>query len=202
MSTYVSDLSTAVSHILQRIDGPLRVGAPLGIGKPHRLLNALYAELKDTPARPLAIYTALSLNPPSPGAGIQARFAAPFIARHFGEDFPRLAYVDTMLLDALPAHVQVEEFYMQSGGLLHSTQAQADYTSLNYTHAAAAVAQRAPNLIVQKVAREPGSTRLRCRATTTSPRTRWMRYRHSACRARCWWRKSIRNCHGWEAPQR
>ncbi|QBG95064.1 acetyl-CoA hydrolase [Xanthomonas oryzae] len=160
MSTHVTALSTAVSHILQRIDGPLRVGAPLGIGKPHRLLNALYAQLKDTPSRPLAIYTALSLNPPKPGSGLEARFAAPFIARHFGDDFPRLAYVDAMLHDALPAHVQVEEFYMQSGGLLHSTQAQADYTSLNYTHAAAAVAQRTPNLIVQKVAREPGGTRL------------------------------------------
>ncbi|KHL65243.1 acetyl-CoA hydrolase, partial [Xanthomonas euvesicatoria] len=160
MTEHLTDLSAAVERILQRIDGPLRVGAPLGIGKPHRLLNALYAQLKDTPSRPLAIYTALSLNPPRPGTGLQARFAAPFIARHFGEDFPRLAYVDAMLRDALPAHVQVEEFYMQSGGLLHSTQAQADYTSLNYTHAAAAVAQRAPNLIVQKVAREPGSTRL------------------------------------------
>ncbi|KPN06835.1 acetyl-CoA hydrolase/transferase C-terminal domain-containing protein [Xanthomonas arboricola] len=160
MSTHVTELSAAVAHILQRLDGPLRVGAPLGIGKPHRLLNALYAQLKHTPTRPLALYTALSLNPPRPGAGLEARFAAPFIARHFGEDFPRLAYVDDMLRDALPAHVQVEEFYMQSGGLLHSTQAQADYTSLNYTHAAAAVAQRAPNLIVQKVAREPGGTRL------------------------------------------
>ncbi|OCG82700.1 acetyl-CoA hydrolase, partial [Xanthomonas euvesicatoria] len=135
MTEHLTDLSAAVERILQRIDGPLRVGAPLGIGKPHRLLNALYAQLKDTPSRPLAIYTALSLNPPRPGTGLQARFAAPFIARHFGEDFPRLAYVDAMLRDALPAHVQVEEFYMQSGGLLHSTQAQADYTSLNYTHA-------------------------------------------------------------------
>ncbi|RYE98323.1 MAG: acetyl-CoA hydrolase, partial [Oxalobacteraceae bacterium] len=160
MTEHLTDLPSAVAHILQRLDGPLRVGAPLGIGKPHRLLNALYAQLKHTPARPLALYTALSLNPPKPGAGLEARFAAPFIARHFGEDFPRLAYVDDMLRDALPAHVQVEEFYMQSGGLLHSTQAQADYTSLNYTHAAAAVAQRAPNLIVQKVAREPGGTRL------------------------------------------
>ncbi|MBB5863200.1 acetyl-CoA hydrolase/transferase C-terminal domain-containing protein [Xanthomonas sp. 3058] len=160
MNRHATDLSTALAHILHHIDGPLRVGAPLGIGKPHRLLNALYAQLKDTPSRPLAIYTALSLNPPKPGAGLEARFAAPFVARHFGEDFPRLAYVDAMLRDALPAHVQVEEFYMQSGGLLRSTQAQADYTSLNYTHAAAAVAQRAPNLIVQKVAREPGGTRL------------------------------------------
>ncbi|WP_349811182.1 acetyl-CoA hydrolase/transferase C-terminal domain-containing protein [Xanthomonas dyei] len=160
MPTYVTDLDTAVAQLLQRIDGPLRVGAPLGIGKPHRLLNALYAQIENTPARPLALYTALSLNPPRPGKGLEARFATGFIARHFGEDFPRLAYVDAMLRDALPAHVQVEEFYMQSGGLLQSTQAQADYTSLNYTHAAAAVAQRAPNLIAQKVAREPGGTRL------------------------------------------
>ncbi|MCC5087212.1 acetyl-CoA hydrolase/transferase C-terminal domain-containing protein [Xanthomonas campestris] len=160
MTEHLTDLSATVAWILQRIDGPLRVGAPLGIGKPHRLLNALYAHVVDHPSRPLALYTALSLNPPKPGSGLAARFAGPFISRHFGDDFPRLAYVDAMLHDALPAHVQVEEFYMQSGGLLHSTQAQADYTSLNYTHAAAAVAQRAPNLIVQKVAREPGGTRL------------------------------------------
>ncbi|WP_161962029.1 acetyl-CoA hydrolase/transferase C-terminal domain-containing protein [Xanthomonas campestris] len=160
MTEHLTDLSATVAWILQRIDGPLRVGAPLGIGKPHRLLNALYAHVVDQPSRPLALYTALSLNPPKPGSGLAARFAGPFISRHFGDDFPRLAYVDAMLRDALPAHVQVEEFYMQSGGLLHPTQAQADYTSLNYTHAAAAVAQRAPNLIVQKVAREPGGTRL------------------------------------------
>ncbi|WP_183110962.1 acetyl-CoA hydrolase/transferase C-terminal domain-containing protein [Xanthomonas campestris] len=160
MTEHLTDLSATLAWILQRIDGPLRVGAPLGIGKPHRLLNALYAHVVDHPSRPLALYTALSLNPPKPGSGLAARFAGPFISRHFGDDFPRLAYVDAMLRDALPAHVQVEEFYMQSGGLLHSTQAQADYTSLNYTHAAAAVAQRAPNLIVQKVAREPGGTRL------------------------------------------
>ncbi|MEB1548499.1 acetyl-CoA hydrolase/transferase C-terminal domain-containing protein [Xanthomonas campestris pv. campestris] len=160
MTEHLTDLSATVAWILQRIDGPLRVGAPLGIGKPHRLLNALYTHVVDQPSRPLALYTALSLNPPKPGSGLAARFAGPFISRHFGDDFPRLAYVDAMLRDALPAHVQVEEFYMQSGGLLHSTQAQADYTSLNYTHAAAAVAQRAPNLIVQKVAREPGGTRL------------------------------------------
>ncbi|RXU29350.1 hypothetical protein B0A93_25155, partial [Pseudomonas syringae] len=78
MTEHLTDLSAAVERILQRIDGPLRVGAPLGIGKPHRLLNALYAQLKDTPSRPLAIYTALSLNPPRPGTGLQARFAAPF----------------------------------------------------------------------------------------------------------------------------
>ncbi|WP_267116685.1 acetyl-CoA hydrolase/transferase C-terminal domain-containing protein [Xanthomonas sacchari] len=160
MTDHLDDLDAAADLILQRIAGPLRVGAPLGLGKPHRLLNALYERIEHDPTRPLQIYTALSLNPPAPGGGLQGRFARPFVQRHFGEDFPRLRYVQAMQRDALPAHIQVEEFYMQSGALLRSTQAQRSYTSLNYTHAADAVAQRAPNLIVQKVAREPDGTRL------------------------------------------
>ncbi|HEY0334604.1 MAG TPA: acetyl-CoA hydrolase/transferase C-terminal domain-containing protein [Stenotrophomonas sp.] len=160
MTETLTSLDTAVGHILQRIEGPLRMGAPLGLGKPHRLINALYDRVVADPTRPLQIYTALSLDPPGAAGGLEGRFAAPFVARHFGEDFPRLAYVDAMRRDALPAHVQVEEFYMQSGALLGSSQAQRGYTSLNYTMAADAVAQRAPNLIVQKVAREPGGRRL------------------------------------------
>ncbi|HBK46610.1 MAG TPA: acetyl-CoA hydrolase [Xanthomonadaceae bacterium] len=160
MSQSIDDIELAVDQILQRINGGLRIGAPLGIGKPHRLLNALYARVAADPARPLQLYTALSLNPPAAAGGLEGRFLNPFAARHFGEDFPRLAYVDAMLGDRLPAHVRVEEFYMQSGALLRSRQAQSSYTSLNYTMAAAAVAQRAPNLIVQKMAREPGGTRL------------------------------------------
>ncbi|MEG2982000.1 MAG: acetyl-CoA hydrolase, partial [Stenotrophomonas sp.] len=102
-----------------------------------------------------------SLNPPqAKGDGLEARFMHPFVERHFGSDFPRLAYSDAIVRDGLPAHVQVEEFYMQSGALLRSTQAQRYYTSLNYTHAADAVAQRAPNAIVQKVAYREGSNQL------------------------------------------
>lgn len=161
MTDHLTDLHAAVDWMLARVDGPLRVGAPLALGKPHRLLNALYERVCADPSRPLQLYTALSLNPPQPaGDGLEARFMAPFAARHFGEDFPRLAYADAMARDALPAHVQVEEFYMQSGGLLGSRQAQSSYTSLNYTHAADAVAQRAPHVIVQKVAMRPDDRRL------------------------------------------
>jgi len=160
MTEHLTDLDAATDWLLQRVDGPLRIGAPLALGKPHRLLNALYARVENDPTRPLQIYTALSLNPPKPGGGLEARFMAPFAARHFGEDFPRLAYADAMVRDRLPAHVQVEEFYMQSGALLGSSQAQRGYTSLNYTHAADAVAQRAPHAIVQKVAMRPDDRRL------------------------------------------
>ena len=160
MAIHFTDLDAALDHVLARLPQELRVGAPLGLGKPHRLLNALYARVERDPARPLRLYTALSLDPPSAGGGLQGRFLRPFVERHFGADFPRLAYVEAMKRDALPAHVVVEEFYVQSGALLGSSQAQRHYASLNYTHAAAAVAARGVNLIVQKVAREPGGSAL------------------------------------------
>jgi len=154
--TFLASLDDAVEALLTRVRGPLHVGAPLGLGKPHRLLNALYARIAGDPSRPLHLYTALSLDPPDPGTGLQARFLAPFVRRHFGADFPRLAYVQAMRRDTLPAHVEVEEFYLQSGALLRSSAAQRRYTSLNYTHVARTLADRGLNAIVQKVARPPG----------------------------------------------
>ena len=143
MTLHLDNLQEAVDLLLQRIPGTLRIGAPLGIGKPHRLLNALYQRVEKDPSRPLQIYTALSLDPPSAAPGLERRFLQPFAQRHFGDDFPALLYVQAMKRDALPAHIQVEEFYMQSGALLGSRQAQSSYTSLNYTHAADAVAEEA-----------------------------------------------------------
>lgn len=160
MAKHLTDLEDAVDLILSHTFGPLRMGAPLGIGKPHRLLNALYARIAAEPSRSWTLYTALSLDPPGGGQGLEGRFVKPFAARHFGEDFPRLAYVQAIKRDALPANIEVEEFYMQGGALLHSTTAQRHYASLNYTHVARALADRELNVIVQKVAREAGGTRL------------------------------------------
>jgi acyl-CoA hydrolase len=157
---HLTDLDEAVDLILAHTYEPLRMGAPLGIGKPHRLLNALYRRGVRDPSRPWSLYTALSLDPPAGGKGLEGRFVKPFATRHFGDDFPRLDYVQAMKRDALPAHMEVEEFYMQGGALLRSTTAQRLYASLNYTHVARALADRALNVIVQKVAREPGGTRL------------------------------------------
>src|SRR5690606_9729737 len=124
MTEFIDSLDLAVDRLLARVPGPLAVGAPLGIGKPHRLLNALYGRIERDPSRSLALCTALSLDPPTPGGGLEGRFLGPFVARHFGEDFPRLDYVAAQKRDALPANVTVEEFYLQSGALLGSTQAQ------------------------------------------------------------------------------
>jgi len=160
MAMHFNDIEAALDHLLARLPADLRAATPLGLGKPHRLLNALYARIERDPSRPLRLYTALSLDPPSPGKGLQARFLRPFLARHFGEDFPRLAYVQAMKRDALPTHIEVEEFYLQSGALLDSAQTQRRYASLNYTHVADALAARQLHMIMQKVAREPGGDRL------------------------------------------
>ncbi|WP_241000789.1 hypothetical protein, partial [Pseudomonas viridiflava] len=45
------------------------MGMPLGLGKPNRFVNALYARIRELPERQLTIYTALSLGRPTPGEG-------------------------------------------------------------------------------------------------------------------------------------
>ena len=153
-------LDAAVDDLLQAAGPRLVLAAPLGLGKPHRLLNAITRRIAAEPARHLHLLTALSLTPPDAGRGLQRRFLQPFLERHFGAGFPALDYALAMRRDALPANIRVEEFYLQSGALLGSRQAQSAYVSLNYTHVARAVASRGVNAIVHKVAREPGGSRL------------------------------------------
>lgn len=163
-------LDDAVATLLASVDGPLKVGAPLGIGKPHRFLNALYARVAADASRPMALYTALSLDVPSGSSELEKRFLAPFVARLYGGDdgalVPRLAYVEAQKRNALPAHIDVQEFYLQSGALLGSRQAQRRYASLNYTHVAHALADRGMNVLVQKVAANDDGTRLSLSSNT------------------------------------
>ena len=153
MTLALDSLDAAVAEIRRRRGHRLRIAAPLGLGKPHRLLNAIYRDIAADPGASLHLSTALSLTPPSAGQGLAKRFLEPFLARHFGADFEALDYVAAQRRNALPANVTIEEFYLQSGALLGSAPAQRDYTSLNYTHVARAVASRGIDVLVQKVAR-------------------------------------------------
>ncbi len=156
----LDSLDATVDLLLTRTGNTLRMAAPLGLGKPHRLLNAITRRVTAQPELHLKLYTALSLTPPTPRSDIEKRFLGPFLARHFGGDFPALDYALAMRRDKLPANIEVEEFYFQSGGLLGASGAQRHYNNLNYTHVARAVAERGINVLVQLVAREPGGQRL------------------------------------------
>lgn len=141
----------AVDFILREVKGTIRLGTPLGLGKPNLLLNELYAHFKSDPNRQLEIYTALSLSPPTGKSFFEQRFYGPFLDRHFGRDYPRLRYVEEQ--DHLPANIRVHEFYFQAGQALASPASQRSYIGLNYTHAGLALLERGLNVIVQLVSR-------------------------------------------------
>jgi acyl-CoA hydrolase len=153
-------LASTVERIVAVAGPDLRVAAPLGLGKPHRLLNALYRRVGGDDSLSLSIFTALSLTPPRASGDLERRFLDPFVLRFFGADFESLDYVQALRQERLPPNIHVEEFYLQSGALLTSRQAQRGHANVNYTHVARGVAAQDINVLVQKVAREPGGQRL------------------------------------------
>ncbi|RDS86908.1 acetyl-CoA hydrolase/transferase C-terminal domain-containing protein [Dyella psychrodurans] len=148
-----TDTDACAQLIVERLGADLRVAAPLGLGKPHGLLNALYRLMQADTWRSMTLYTALSLTRPQPKPGLEARFLGPFLSRHFGDDFIDPQYSLDEARDALPANVAVHEFYMQSGALLNSLSAQRNYISQNYTHVARDLVVQDINLVVQLVSR-------------------------------------------------
>jgi acyl-CoA hydrolase len=153
-ATRDAELEMVVDRILAEAGESVAIAAPLGLGKPNRLLNAIYRRFRDDPSRRLVIHTALSLDPPAPGSDLERRFLGPFLERQFGADYPRLDYVIDLKANRLPANVRVQEFYFQSGAMLRSPRAQQDYASINYTEVARDLAENGElHAIVQLVAR-------------------------------------------------
>lgn len=152
-------LDDAVDALIKRAGPALVLAAPLGLGKPHRLLNAIYRRVAGDRFLSLHLMTALSLAKPKPRSDLECRFLQPFLDRHF-DGHVELDHVAALQADTLPPNIRIEEFYMQSGLLLDSGSAQRAYNSLNYTEVARAVAERDVNGLIQKVAREPGGKRL------------------------------------------
>ena len=157
----VSRVDACVERILAWAGTDLRVAAPLGLGKPNVLLNALYRCAVAQPGLTLHVFTALSLTRPAAGSELERRFLEPFLERHFGADYPDLEYAEARRAGRLPANVRISEFYFQSGALLGSDDAQREYVSLNYTHAARGLAEVGINVITQLVARREGPERER-----------------------------------------
>jgi acyl-CoA hydrolase len=152
--SYVSDPHSCVRHCLRELGDRLVIGAPLALGKPNHLVNAFYAHARAHPQVQLEIFTALSLNPPKPGEGLQRRFLEPFLARHFGE-YPRLDYLEDLDRDTVPDNIQISEFYFRSGSRIGNAHAQRHYVSSNYTHVARDMQARGVNVLVQMVGVHP-----------------------------------------------
>lgn len=151
-----TDTELCALDIVAQLGSTLRIAAPLGLGKPHGLLNALYRLSSGDESCSMRLYTALSLTRPRPAPGLESRFLQPFLDRHFGEDYEDPQYAVDQARNALPSHIAIHEFYMQSGALLNSGSAQREYISQNYTHVARDLVEQEINLLVQLVARREG----------------------------------------------
>ncbi|WP_285348440.1 acetyl-CoA hydrolase/transferase C-terminal domain-containing protein [Pseudomonas sp. ME-P-057] len=147
-------IEQAVDHVLAELPAHVHMGMPLGLGKPNRFANALYARIKSLPDRQLTVYTALCLGRPDGGDGLQKRFLGPFLERVF-DDYPELDFLADLRRDELPPNVHVQQFFMQPGSLLGSNEAQQDYVSSNYSHAARDINANGLNLVAQLIARDP-----------------------------------------------
>lgn len=150
----VGKAEDAVAFVQQRMGQHWVIGAPLGLGKPNHLINALYRTAKADPSIRMELYTALSLNPPKSANGLKQRLLGPFVQRHFG-DYPRLEYLQDLDKRTVPENIKISEFYLRSGSRLRNAHAQQNYLSSNYTHVARDMQERGINLIVQMVARNP-----------------------------------------------
>ena len=167
---FISEVDECVTAILEHANGDLRLGAPLGLGKPNVLLNALYACAERDPALRLTLFTALSLERPRAKNDLERRFLQPFLDRHFGADYPDLAYVKALHAGKLPANVCVHEFYLQSGTMLGVAAVQRNYISINYTHVARDMHSAGLNAFTQLLAvRDEGGTRHFSLSACSSP---------------------------------
>ncbi len=146
-----STVEACVDAVMATLGKDIRLGAPLGLGKPNQLINAFFRRAKDDPSLSLTIYTALSLEKPRAESELEARFLDPFIARHFG-DYVELEYMRALRQHALPPNVTVHEFYFRAGSMKNVPSAQRNYISTNYTFVARDLLNRGVNVLVQLVA--------------------------------------------------
>lgn len=151
MTQQFTSYDDMVAQVIETCGPDIRLATILGLGKPNRLINALYDTVKDRSDLSLTIFTALSLNPPEPASDLESRFLTPFVERLYGKDFPRLKYADDMKAGKLPGNIHVEEFYTQPGSYVKSAQGQQNYNSLNYTEVADALSTKGINVVFQRV---------------------------------------------------
>jgi len=148
-------LKDAENYIYSKLGKTILMATPLGLGKPNQLINLIYERAKSDPSCKLKIFTALSLDIPSPKSDMEARFTRPFFKKHFGDNYPQLQYVKDLLAQKVPKNIEIEEFYFQAGKYLSNAEAQCNYISLNYTHVAQNIFNSGVQIIVQLIAASP-----------------------------------------------
>ncbi|WP_333585863.1 acetyl-CoA hydrolase/transferase C-terminal domain-containing protein, partial [Phenylobacterium sp.] len=164
-----TDPDAVALAIIERLDGKVVLGLPLGLGKANHIANALFARAAMDRAISLRIFSALTLTPPRLGSLLEKRFLGPILDRTLG-GYPELAYAQALQRGELPPNIEVDEFFLQAGVWLSNPAVQQSYISANYTHAGGYILERGCNVVAQLVAKTPersGSYSLSCNTDLT-----------------------------------
>lgn len=164
----LADPDAVAQAIIERLDGHIVLGLPLGLGKANHIANALYARAATDRGVSLRIFTALTLTPPKPSTLLEKRFLGPILERTLG-GYPELAYAQALKAGGLPPNVEVDEFFLQAGVWLNDAEVQQSYISANYTHASRYLIDRGCNVVAQLVAMDErrGAYSLSCNTDIT-----------------------------------
>lgn len=152
MPRIFSDPNAIADDIIRDVGPRLVVGLPLGLGKANHIINALYQRAAGDRSIHLTIFSALTLEKPTPSTDLERRFIAPVIDRLFGE-YPDLDYAKALHAKALPPNIEVVEFFFLAGKWLGNAYAQQQYISANYTHASSYLLTRGVNVVAQLVSK-------------------------------------------------
>src|ERR1700754_3718554 len=160
MPRVFSDPEVIADDIIREVGTKLVVGLPLGLGKANHIINALFRRAVADPSIHLTIFTALTLEKPTPSTDLERRFIGPVIERFVG-GYPDLDYAKALHAKRLPSNIEVIEFFFLAGKWLGNSYAQEHYIAANYTHAAAYLLTRGVNGIAQVVSKRvvDGETR-------------------------------------------
>lgn len=156
-----------VDWILQTVGHDLRVALPLGLGKPVTLVNALVRRACADPSIRLQIFTALTLERPTPSSDMERRFLEPALDRLFG-DYPQIEYARLLRAGKLPDNIKVTEFFLQAPNWVKVQRVQQNYVSANYTHALDVLLAQKPNLVLQLLAMDGDTLSLSCNTDITA----------------------------------
>jgi acyl-CoA hydrolase len=146
----MQDEEVIVNDVIAQVGNTINLATPLAIGKANHVINAFYRRAKQDQSVKLNIMTALTLEKPKGKSLLEKRFLEPFVKRVFG-DYPDLDYELDRVNNALPANIQVFEFYYPAGKFLRNAREQQNYISSNYTHVVRDLMDRGANVIAQLI---------------------------------------------------
>lgn len=129
----LDNVEKTVDQVIETVGKDIVFAMPLALGKPARFVNALYKRAKANPDIKLKIITALALEKPRPSSELERRLVEPLVDRIFGGT-PDFEYMLDFRAGAMPANVELFEFFNKAGGYMNNPVAQQNHVNSNYTH--------------------------------------------------------------------